>query len=147
MASEWFPEATSIQDTQDSLRSDRCWSTDLWFLNYNPKTLFYITPVLLCKRCPASTQQQLQHNTTSFWWEDGEYFCYCMSTDICQMLFIRTEPFHGWRQGARAKKERGEQWKCVWRRPCVVRIKLQCVWEGKSPNSPHPRSPALVYGP
>lgn len=51
----------------------------VWSLNYNPTTLFCNPPVLLCKRCPASTQQQLQHNTTSFWWEDGEYFCYCVS--------------------------------------------------------------------
>lgn len=51
----------------------------VWSLKYNSKTLFCNPPVLLCKRCPASTQQQLQHNTTSFWWEDGEYFCCCVS--------------------------------------------------------------------
>lgn len=98
----------------------------VWSLIYNPKTHFCNPPVLLCKRIPASTQQQLQHNTTSFWWEDGEYFCYCVSA-LIPAKFIRTEPSCVSHQGARAKKERGEQWKCIWRRPCVVRIKLQRV--------------------
>lgn len=118
----------------------------VWSLNSNPKTLFCNPPVLLCKRCPASTQQQLQHNTTSFWWEDGEYFGCCVSAlksaKCC--LSEQTLPVADVREHV---LKRGEQWKCVWRRPCVVRIKLQRVWEGMSPNSPLPWSPALVYGP